>query len=64
MKIKANSKINRLDTTTAPCSRVEFHQLKDGQNVEVDESVGKFLIENGFAAKSVASSKSKSKEKK
>ena len=63
MKIKANNKFIRLDSATVPCSRVEYHQLRDGKTVEVDDSVGKELINNGFADK-VGSKKSKSKEKK
>ena len=64
MKIKANKKISRLDSTSAPCSRIEYHKLRRGESVEVDDSVGKQLISQGFAEKTSGSAKSKSKEKK
>ena len=63
MKVKANNKINRLDSATAPCSRVQFHQLTDGDIVEVSKDVGEYLINNGFVEQ-VVEKKSKSKEKK
>ena len=65
MKIKANSKFSqRLDATSSPCSRTEFHKLRKGEAVEVDDSVGTELIKQGFAEKASVSVKPKSKEKK
>ena len=64
MKIKANKKISRMDSTSSPCSRIEYHKLRRGESIDVDNSVGEKLISQGFAEKVSASAKSKSKEKK
>ena len=63
MKIKANEKISRLNGNTAPCTQLQFNQLKRGKVVEVDEEAGETLIRWGLAEKS-GSKKSKSKESK
>ena len=65
MKIKANVNFSdRLDATSSPCSRIEFHKLRRGEAVEVEDSVGEKLISQGFAEQVSGSAKPKSKEKK
>ena len=52
MKIKANNKFkDRFDSTSSPCSRVEYSKLSRGEVVEVKDEVGGKLIRYGLAEK-------------
>ena len=65
MKIKANKKFSeRLDATSSPCTRIDFHKLRKGEIVSVEDEVGEKLINQGFAEQVSGTVKPKSKEKK
>ena len=65
MKIKANNKFkDRLDSTSSPCSRVEYSKLCRGEVVEVKDEVGSKLIRYGLAEKISSPKPKKVKDKK
>ena len=65
MKIKANNKFkDRLDSTSSPCTRVEYSKLSRGEVVEVKDEVGDKLIRYGLAEKIDSPKPKKVKEKK
>ena len=65
MKIKTNNKFkDRLDSTSSPCTGVEYSKLSRGEVVDVKDEVGDKLIRWGLAEKISSPKTKKVKEKK
>ena len=51
MKIKAKlEKIANFNSNNVPCSNLEFGQLRDGMEVEVDDKVASKMVAMGIAS--------------